>query len=286
MFAQITKQWFWDYYDHLGRLILGNIIAFLALVPPLYICFVYLEAVLAPLSPQAAVLTLFVATVTVLPPFAALWFSSFGHFGGRVSLEKDPRLGEFVVGLRRRFLKMWRFFLLLFGLLGLLWLNMWFYVAGGFLPEGLRLVGYLLAGVCFWLSILVVIAAIPALPAVVRTDLSVMASWRFGLLCLLRYPGVLTGVFIFLCSLWVIGFFLRLAGIFLFAFAGTALLFNSTYDVLVAFEEGREKAAKGGAPRPRTWRERREAESESEEERMNRVRYERTLRDVLRPWEM
>ncbi len=286
MFAQITKQWFWDYYDHLGRLILGNIIAFLVLVPPLYICFVYLDAVLGSLSRQAAVLTLFVAIVVVLPPFAAFWFSAFGHFGGRVSLEKDPRLGEFLMGLRRRFLKMWCFFLLLLGALALLWLNVWFYVGGGFFPDGLRIVAYLLAGVCFWLSLLVGIAAIPVIPALARTDLPVMAAWRFGLLCLLRYPGVLIGVFVFLCSLWVIGFFLRLAGIFLFGFAGTALLFNSTYDVLVAFEAGREKAAKGGAPRPRTWREIREAESESDEERMNRVRYERTLRDVLRPWEM
>jgi hypothetical protein len=90
-------------------------------------------------------------------------------------------------------------------------------------------------------------------------------------------------VFVHLGLLWFFSIVLRLLGAFLVGFSLTATFLNSVYDVVEA-----EDRPQDHLPPPESaasWKEREQLEKAHEERRMNSLRYRRTMRDILRPWE-
>lgn len=286
MFSQILKQWFWDSYDHLGRLLVGNLVLFFILFPVVLYLFSGLSSLSEGLSPAQTVMSLSILLILVAPILLTLWLASLSHFAGLASSEKDPPLRAFLGGLRHQGFRCWKYFQVQCLILGILFMNIWFYTGSGTMAGTMETVGYGLAGICFWVSVVLILMMLPGVPFLVRQERSVLSAMKISLVILLRFPMLIIGFGLFLLSLWVIGAALRFAGILIFGFAGTAMLMNSLYDVLIDMEERQEKAAKrSGDGRPRTWKELRALEEEDEEERMRKVRYERTLRDLLKPWE-
>ncbi len=140
-----------------------------------------------------------------------------------------------------------------------------------------------------WMIPLFAMIVMHAIPHFVRARSGMWRALRFGFLVTMKYPGLTFSILLFLASLWIIGAALKFAGIFLFAFSGTAMLLNSLHDVLLDTEERaenlREARKANGPSKPASWKELRAIENETEEERMRRSRYERTFRDLVRPWE-
>jgi hypothetical protein len=286
MFARVLKQWFWDCYDHLGTLFVWNILLF-TLTFSSSVLLLHLATPLATeLPPFARVLFLFILLVLTAPLVIAIWFAPSTHYGKLVAAEKYPGFRVLMRGLRAEFLRVWRYGFLCATIAGILLVNIWFYVASGeFVPEQ-PIVGHLLAGLCFWLLLLLVASMGIGLPLLVREGLTARRAFRGAAVEVLRSPGLVLGMFVFLVSLWIIAAWLRFAPIFLFGFSGTAMFLNSLYDVMHPGDEagdgGEVESTAGDAA---TWRQVRANEKVSEQARMARARYERTFRDLLRPWE-
>jgi len=282
VFPQILKQWFWDFYDHLVRLLVANVAIFFLFGGLLFTALVVVGRGIGELGPMGQVLGLFVAAVVFLPLWLAGWYAPLAHFAEQVTFEKDPGIGVLVQGYRTQFLRVWLYLQLVVLAACLLAVNIWFYA----LASGWGFVGFALAGLCFWALVLFLAAAGVGLPFLVRQRLRPVEALRRGGLLLLQRPGLVISFCLFLASLWVIGFALRLVGVFFFAFSGTVMFLNSFYDVVTTFEQRAQAVEESDQePRPRTWKELRAAEKKSERERMDAVRYSRTIRDILRPWE-
>ncbi len=288
MLRQALHQWFWDTYDYLGRLLTANVILFLVLAFSAWYSVRVVVQLTNPIGPAGQALGLFLLLVVAGPVWFTVWFAPVGYFGGLVSAEKDPGFREFKNGLRQAWARTWKWFQLLCLIVGTLFINLWFYLSGIDFNGSLRFLGYILAGLCFWLIIGLGAAAMAATPLVIRGELKPLTALKTGLLLALKFPGLLVGGFIFLVSLWIIGTYIKFAGILIFGFTGTVMLTNSIYDVLLEWERMEKRAIEmeaKGKKRPRNWKQMRAQEEEQEEERMDKERYDRTLRDLLRPWE-
>ncbi len=288
MIGQVLKQWLWDSYDHLGRLIAINVLLALLLGGALLYIGIIIAAFVSAATPLLAVATLLGAIVVIGPIWMALWVAPLAHFARLVSAEKDPNFAEFRRGLFRLFLPAWRYFLVMFAAIAVLLFNAWFYVFSGRLPDAMRIPGYLAAGLCFWAAVLVAITLLPALPLLAEPQPAIRRVFRISLAILIKYPGTVLGaVFVLILLSLIGGLLLRMAGFLVFGFSGTALLANSLYDVILSFETRRDEAAADNkSSKPRTWKDLQVHESSSEKERMDSVRYNRTIKDLLKPWEM
>ncbi len=96
MFGQILKQWMWDCYDHLGRLLAANMIVFLILLFVSLYGFRFASVSMGESNGGQAMLVIYAAIVLMLPLIFAVWFAAFGKFGDLVSAEKDPGFRVFL----------------------------------------------------------------------------------------------------------------------------------------------------------------------------------------------
>lgn len=282
---QVLKQCFWDCYDHLGRLFIANVLLFFLLIAVGFAAMYLTSPLTAVLPPAQGILILFVAFAVVTPLTLTLWLAPLIHFGALVSAEKNPAFGEFARGLRLHGFRLWKYTTLLALIIGVLLVNIWFYTYGGLFPERMRFIGFILAGLCFWMLLFASASALAALPMLVREQLTAVQALKRGFACLLRQPLPVLSLAIFIASLWIISLWLRGAPVFLFGFSGTAMLMNSLHDVMKARELESSGAVGESPEKGSSWRDIRQREAAEEKQRMDRVRYERTLRDLLRPWE-
>jgi hypothetical protein len=283
---QVLKQAFWDSYDLLGRLLVLNFALFLLLLVVGYYAMLLVVVTAQGLPPGSRVPFVLVASFLVFGLCAVPVLSGLFHMGALSSAEKDPSLWEFLRGVRRHSGRMLRFVLALTGLEALLAVNVWFYFAGGMLPESLALPATVLGGVAFWLMVVGVLIGMHGAPLVVRRGMGARAALRWGFVLTLKYPWASLGTFLFLAAMLVIGMGLKFVGLVLYGVVAPVMLANSLHDVVLEREE--QGAADGGVatPPPTSWRMIRAAEEAAEERRLRRARYERTFRDILRPWEM
>lgn len=287
MFPQILKQFFWDCYDHLGRLIAANLIHFFILTSAFFLTTMFVNVFTEGMASQAQFFVLLL-TIIILPPVLfTIWFAAYSRFADLVSEEKDPPFREFIRSLATKGLRFWCYFQLNFLIIGVLLANIWFYTVSGLFPEDYKIVGYVLAGICFWICLLLMILMIPGIPVLGRQDKTIWQTFKVSFFALLRYPGLVIGMFVFLISLWVLLIYLRLVGLVIFGFAGPAMLLNSLYDVIIDTEEQAEKKAAEPAEKqgPSSWKEVKEQEKEDDDVRIEKARYARTFRDILKPWE-
>lgn len=284
---QVLKQAFWDSYDLLGRLLALNFALFLLLMVIGYYGMLLVVVTAQGVAPGIRAPFVLVAAFLLFGLCAVPTWAGLFHVGALSSAEKDPSLGDFFRGVRRHSGGMLRFVLALVGLEALLAVNVWFYFAGGLLPESLALPATVLGGVAFWLMVLGVLIGMHGAPLVVRRGMSARAAIRWGFVLTLKYLGATLGTFVFLAALLVIGVALKFVGLILYGVVAPVMLANSLHDVVLEREEqGATDAEAGDAQPPTSWKTIRAAEDAAEERRLKRARYERTFRDILRPWDM
>ncbi|MCC5876599.1 MAG: DUF624 domain-containing protein [Candidatus Sumerlaeia bacterium] len=279
---EVLKHWFWDSYDHLFVLIFGNIALFITVNILVILMAPLVFGLMAGLAPPGIVLLLFVMTVVVLPMVLAMIVGPSGYVAKMITEEKEPIFRDFFRGLRATWFRMWRFFAVVCAAFGILLVNAWFYLLSGFFPEQLQLLGGLLAGLCLWIALTLLCILQIAIPVYIRTRTGILKSLKTGFVALMKYPGLMIGNGVFLLSLGILSMLAMLAPILIYGFVGPIMLLNAMYDVLLEYEENLNAEER---PTPKTWTEIEEREKEDENIRMKKVRYNRTIRDVLRPWQ-
>lgn len=281
MLRRALHQCMWDCYDCLGRLLLGNLLLFLGALPLTLAMWTLLLA--ASGNPAIWALTAVFCISVPVAAYVALWMSAMLSFGALNSAEKDPRFVAFMQGVRQSGGRVLVLAVPFFLVLATLWANAWFYTSGTILPPDAAFVGYMAAAFCGWVSLLLVAAAQHAFPIAVRERLPMKEVWRRAVILTLKYPGATFGLLFIHAFVWTTGVALQLAGPLLFTFALSAMLINSLHDVIVDHEA--QAARQSDDAGPASWHAVRQQEFAAEETRLRRARYERTFRDILKPWE-
>ncbi len=292
MFARLLLQWFWDTYDALGRLAVLNLVlftVFLLLTAGLFVPAIsFVDAVMAAnlgLGLAAALLVFTLGGALVL----TLWFPGLLYFSWQVSQDREFRLRDFMIGLRESGGRFLRFSLLACFVLGLIAVNGWFYARDVLFSGSLRMVGAALAGLCFWLGVLWVSVVVNAMPWLVREPRGLRSALKLGAFVTLRYPLYSFGSLLFLGLLWLLSaVLLKTAPLWILGLSATGTYINSMHDVAFWWEarkdrEARQEEKKKAAARPAaTWK---QVEPDEEGDQEPPDRYQRTLRDILKPWE-
>lgn len=282
-FGNVLIHWFWDTFDHLGRLLVLNMVLFLATAPVAYAVFLAVEVSLREQAGALVLVGLMAVAMAVLQ-LGPLTLAAAGllHFAGRISDEKDPPLVEFLRGV-------WAVGRRVAGVMAVwvvastvLLVNAWFYI-GPLRPEWLPpMAGAFLAGLCLWLALGGLGVVGHALVLAARSRHGLWTCLRLGLLLTLKYPGLTAATVLFAASLLVIGARLWGVGLLLWGFTAPILLMNALHDVIADYEDD---LARPPLPPATSWAERQAREAEEEERRLKSARYQRTFRDVIRPWE-
>lgn len=289
MFSQVLKQAFWDTYDHLGRLVLLNILLVLTLLPLGWAMLQGLAIGGADLALVPGVLLFVLGAAAICFLLGTPWLSGLLHFGHLVSEEKDPSVSAFATGWKACGKAVASSLGLILFVGSVLLLNAWFYLFSGMLPDGLAVVGGLLGGLCGWLTLTLAAIALHVLPLAARDRHPPLKALKLGALLTLKFPGATFLTLLFIVSLLILGTVLRFAGILIYGFFMPVVLMNSLHDVVVDVLQREEEAARiaeEGESAPRSWKEIEEQEKDEEETRLRRARYDRGFRDILRPWEM
>ncbi len=269
MLRRVIRQAWWDFYDGLWRLVAANMVLGTAAI---LILFATHDLAEAALSSTGTALGLAAAHALVLwPPFGALWFSALGAFARENSLRGEASFRHMLAGTRRFFLPLWGCLLASGGILLVLGVNLWFYLASGAIPRGLALGGYVLAFLTCWLIVGAAGATLHGVMLVVARGVGPMRALRLGLALTLAFPGATLGVLGTCAVMWAASASCQFAGFLLGAFAMTAVLANALHDAVDDWEQSLVSRDAGALE------ERREA---------YRRRYDRGWRDMLRPWEV
>jgi len=282
MFARIFAKFFWDAYDYVGRLILGNVVffflilgmtgAFTALFYPIYLYFGR-SPVIFGLGTGAAILF-------------ALPFPAAGmiYFLSRISEEKEPELRDFIRGLRihyTRLVKLTLAFVLFFEILAA---NILFYINPDIIPPQWKLVCAVISGLCVWIFLYLSAMMLFAYPLAVHQRVGIRKVLYRSFLLVIDNPGIVALTLMLLFIIWGVGVLTRGVTIFILNLALSASLCNSLYvNVMEKYErmalekESREEED----TKPSSWKEIKTRDFIED----RHDRYKRTLKDILKPWE-
>jgi len=292
MLRRLLLQWFWDTYDALGRLVVLNLLLFtvfllvamLVVMPALS-----LTQALGSRNPALGALLLLLLFTLAGAGILTLWFPGLLYFSWQVSQDKEFKLGHFFRGLRQYGGRFLRLSLLGCLVLGMLVINIWFYRRGDLFGGSIPAVGAALAGLCFWIGLLALGIFVNAMPLVVRGERTLKAAIKIGAYVTLKYPLYTYGALLFLGLLWLLSaVLLKTAPLWIIGLAATVTYVNSMHDVVVWWEERKEKEEQKareeaeGSAKPTSWKQIRQDEEAANEPK---DRYQRTLRDILKPWE-
>jgi hypothetical protein len=262
LLATIYKKSFWNTYDHIGKLLLVNLLWFVIFPLPTFLCFRYVP--LTGLGRIAATLLVGIMTHS---------YAAAGVFGLTARLVDYQK-----VGLRRFFGEAETFFFrtlaltLIYGTAFFLLFNGVRFYAG--IKIGGGILGFFLAG---WQ---VCIIALGLLVQVYLLPLLVTKNW--GVLRVIKWSAILTVLkpgFTVFAFLQAIGIFIILTvtgvGAVLLVLSLTSIFLNTTLRETWKEIEARWKARK----KPTSWKEVFEERDIEDEER-------RALKDIFRPWDM
>ncbi|MBM3263814.1 MAG: DUF624 domain-containing protein [candidate division Zixibacteria bacterium] len=224
-FSGICKKWLWNVYDYAGTLIVLNILWAICALP-----------------------------VVTLPAATA------GLFGvsNRIAGYEEVRLRDFFTDMRRGFYRSFRLCAVYTTVLGLLGVNIVFYVRW---MEPWLWLGVMLSGVMFWTGVFVALTGLYSFPMLMRIDGPVRQTLKTGALLTLDNPRI--SVLLLLAGIVVLSISaLTIAGLFLGGVGVLSVLCSTGF---------REVRKRYDAPVS--------AEEETDREEV------RTWRDLFRPWE-
>lgn len=223
MLRRAIKMAFWVYYDHVGKLLIANmLLAIVVLVPGAF--------ALTALATGDAGLCLFIGapllvlTLGVLLPVMAAGLAHMLHL---LIETKDGSLRDFFEGIRLFGVRAAALGLIFVAAFACLLVCVWFYATK---LTALPLVGYGLAVVSAWVFILTTLTALYAVPALVQKKAGAIATVRLALLLVLDNPRFTVGLALNAALLAA----LCAAPPVLFFLGGSALLalLSSAYEML------------------------------------------------------
>ena len=261
--GRVLRDSFWISYDHLGKLVVANVIWF-----SLSFGTIILAASIAQyLGPSARVRSLILASglavslVTVPSASAGIL-----HFTSLLVLRKNAEIGDVFRGIRRYFGK--------FVLLSLLGIVVWIVLAANVVfywkvigPRNFWIAA-LLGGITIWMFVFYNVMLVYFSPLLVQGNTGVLGTFRLAALLTLDNVRLSFGLYVSLLAVVLLSCFTGVGIIFLAA-GLSGVIVNVGYGQLVRRYEQEEREKAGLEP------------LDESEDYANRG-----LRDILRPWEM
>ncbi len=252
---RLLQRWFWDCYDYLGRLLLLNLVA----------------------------LGLSIPIVTIPGVIAGL--INFMHV---ISSEREPTFQDFYVAFRGFYTRALILSLIYLGAIIVITVNIWFYISSGVLPASLRIPAALLAGIFFWLLVIVLGSGFYTFSALVKKELPVIKALKQGFIFIMVSPSV-TVSSIILSIIIIAVAVVSVIGVFIFLFVFLAGVANAAFDTveerIESMIEDKREHEKTAEDKPTSWHQIKSIEKKVEEKKIRKDRYTRGLRDILRPWD-
>jgi uncharacterized membrane protein YesL len=259
--STIYKKAFWNTYDHIGRLILLNLLWAGCFPLPTYLAYWLL-----PLDGPARI------GATLLVGMLTHSFATTGVFAATADIVDYRKftLKQFLRGGVTLYFPALCITLLLGLLYYMLYVSIRFYFA---LEGPAGILGFFLVGLQVWIGLFVLTMQVYLLPLLVKKRWGVSRTIKWSAILVVLRPGFnLLLLFQVIAAAVIIGITVIGAIVILMSLASVFL--NTTLrEVLKDLEESREPAK-----RPTSWKEIFEEERRRDEE-------PRTMKDILRPWD-
>jgi len=261
LLATIYKKTFWNTYDHIGQLILINLLWFLIFPLPTFLCFRYLPF-------EGYTQLTFVFLIGLLTHS----YATAGVFAltARLADYQDVSLRDFFPAARAFYFRTLMLDLLFGGIFLLLTYSVGFYIS---VKIGFGLLGFFLAGIQVWIAAFCLMMQVYVRPLLYSRNWGLGAVLKWSATLILLKPSFTILLFLQALALFVI---IGVTGV------GTVLLLVSVVSMFLntALRETLRDMDKTMKPKrkPTSWKEIFEEQDKEEEEK-------RTVKDLFRPWE-
>ncbi len=261
--AKVLRDSFWISYDHLGKLVVANVLWFCSSFGPIIIAASVAQHLDAGARARTLILTAGVAFSLLTLPNAS---AGMLHFTSLLVLKHDAQIKDVFRGIRRYFVQATLFSLLALIVWVVLAANIVFYwtVVG---PKNFWLAA-VLGGITIWIFAFYNLMLVYVLPLLVQRHSGVLETFKLAALLTLDNVRMSFGLYLSLVTIVLLSCFTLVGIIFIPAGVGGVVL-NTGYKQLVRRYEQKERERAGLEP------------LEEEDEYAGRG-----LRDILKPWEM
>ncbi len=262
LLSQVYKKTFWNTYDHIANVILSNLIWFMISPLPTFLWFRYM--------PFASSLQVFSTIVFGLLTNA---YAASGIFGlsSRLASYEHASIKDFFSDARRFYWRTLALSLIYGALIGILLIGIHFYL--NWKPLG-GIPGFVLAGWQIIILALVLLMQTYAMPLASLRHQSVWRTIKWSAILTILRPGYTILVFLQATAIFVL-VSITGVGLAMLALALVATFLNTATRELWRDIEAQSKPSR----KPTSWREIFEDRQRGDEER-------RTLKDLLRPWDV
>lgn len=265
MLGRTLKMAFWVTYDHVGKLILANIVWFLAVAVPGMVAWAAFVAGDASMRLLVALPFGVFALGVALPAASA----GLAHMVKVLIDTRDGALGDMFRGIRAYGLRASGMGCLFLFALSSLTSSAWFYASR--LRDSLPWLGYGLSALAVWALVAALLAGMYMMPALVQKKAGVLATMKLAGLLVLANPLFSVGLAIQLVALTAVALVLSPVLPLLYGAVATVLV-SSAYEMLARKYAAAEAIVKGAAPDS-------VAAKDEQDDYLNRG-----VRDFLFPW--
>ena len=265
LLSRIYRRFFWQAYDNIGALIAANAIWFGIFAVPTTLCFG-----LAPLGPAGRL----ALTVTVGLGTYALAASGVFALAARIARREEPAVRRFFGEARKFYPRVLGLSAIFGAVYLLLFHSIRFY---GAIKVGGGVLGYFLAGIQLWILAFCLLMQVYLLPLLFLKDWSIRRTIRWSAMLVILRPGLTLLVFLQVFGLCVV-LAITSIGIVLVLYSFAALFLSvGLLEVLREME-----SAWTPKTRPTSWK---EIFAERDREKGEEAEDQRSLRDILKPWD-
>jgi len=261
--SKVLRDSFWISYDHLGKLVVANVLWFFLSFGPIILG----ASIAQHVDPEARARTL-VLSICVALSILTLPSASGGilHFTSLLVLKHDARISDIFRGIRRYFVQSTLCSLVAVIVWGVLGANIVFYwrVIG---PRNFWLAA-ILGGITMWIFAFYNVMLVYVPPLLVQRHGGVLGTFKLAAVLTLDNVRMSFGLYVSVMAIVLLSCFTLVGVIFLPAGVSGVVL-NTGYKQLVRRYEQKERELAGLEP------------LEEEDEYSGRG-----LRDILKPWEM
>ena len=261
---------FWVTYDHLGKLILANLVwAFAVALPGSVALAAFLAYPQDPAMLLVGLPALYLAAAVALPITSA----GLAHLAKVLIETRDGSLADFGAGIRLYWQRAIALGTLVWLALACLGTSVWFY--SWWLQDRLPWLGLLLSGLAGWCMLFVILTSLILIPTLVQRKDGVIGTLKLASLLTASNPLTIMGLGLNVVAMALVSMVLPPLFFILFG-AGAMVLLSSGYEML-ARKYAAAEAAEGAAPA--TPRQVKAPTDEIEDEYLNRG-----MHDFLFPW--
>lgn len=272
MELRTLKMAFWVTFDHLGILLVVNLLGVLLVLPAGCFGYYLLASGGWPAFLWMGLPVLGLASAVCVP----VWAAAVAHMLKECLDTREGSLRTFAEGVHGYCGVASRLGLMIAGVWALLAANVWFYAVK--VGQSLPWLGYGLSAVALWAWVVVILATLFAFPALVQKRAGAWATLKLSVLLVLDNP--LFSVYVAAGSAMCLAYGLFPPALVLFSIAPGMVWVSCAYEMLsrkyAALEAQRADEAAGA--RLRTWRQRL-VDWDGKDDYLNRG-----FRDLLFPW--